>query len=57
LKEEPDTISVEVKTEPGTKALVITADIYRKFLEKNTGFGKTPINARVMNSCTIPLDV
>jgi hypothetical protein len=25
---------------------VITADIYRKFLEKNTGFGKTPINAR-----------
>ncbi len=46
LKEEPDTRSAEVKTEPGTQALVITADIYHKFLEKNTGFGKTPINAR-----------
>jgi hypothetical protein len=46
LKEEPDAGGVEVKTEPGTQALVITADIYRMFLEKNTGFGKTPINAR-----------
>ncbi len=25
---------------------MITADIYRKFLEKHTGFGKTPINAK-----------
>jgi hypothetical protein len=46
LKEEPGTKDVEVKTELGTQALVITADIYRKFLEKNTGFGKTPINAK-----------
>jgi hypothetical protein len=46
LKEEPSTRDVEVKTEPETQALVITADIYRKFLEKNTGFGKTPIYAR-----------
>jgi hypothetical protein len=46
LKEEPGAKDVEIKTEPGTQALVITADIYRKFLEQHTGFGKTPINAK-----------
>ena len=46
LKEEPGAKDVEVKTEPGTQTLVITADIYRKFLEQHTGFGKTPINAK-----------
>ena len=46
FKEEPGARDVEVKTEPGTQALVITADIYRKFLEQHTGFGKTPINAK-----------
>jgi hypothetical protein len=45
LKEEPGTRDGKVKTEPGTQALVITADIFRKFLEKNTGFGKTPITS------------
>ena len=46
LKEEPVAKDVEIKAEPGTQALVITADIYRKFLEQHTGFGKTPINAK-----------
>jgi hypothetical protein len=46
LKEEPGAKDVEVKTEPGTQALVITADIYHTFLEQHTGFGKTPINAK-----------
>jgi hypothetical protein len=46
LKEEPDTRDVDIKTEPGAQSLVITADIYRKFLDNSTGFGKTPINVR-----------
>jgi hypothetical protein len=43
LKQETDTDGIVIKDEPGAHQLVITADIYRKFLEKSTGFGKTPL--------------